>query len=163
MLQQALQLILEIKKEHPESAALYGAANAAEKMLLREEATENDTVVRMQKAIRVFNGTTLLDIKLAQDAAIIYQRILDAYLARAIGNCPACGAVVYSHEKAIWTCPKDLSPSNPRWEGSPVTNEMRIRHDDASLCPSAHGLDQGHCETHHHLPLHEACYENGEY
>jgi hypothetical protein len=83
-----------------------------------------------------------------------------------VGICPACGQTVFNTQETdgpVWACPTDLSPDNPYWQWSVVTNEQQERDGAYSNCPSAHGLDDGRCEHLAHLPLHGACYDKRDY
>jgi len=81
-----------------------------------------------------------------------------------LGICPACGQLVYESEQdgdgPVWTCPADLHPDHIFADLSKVTDEQKHRDGDFSNCPSAHDLDNGHCELLNHLPLHAACYNS---
>lgn len=86
---------------------------------------------------------------------------------KAVGICPACGEAVYTSlepDGPVWTCPKDLNPTNPYYDpDNHAPEELLAQDGDHSNCPSAHTLDGGYCEGELHLPLHAACYTKGDY
>jgi len=81
---------------------------------------------------------------------------------KALGICPACNEAVQAEddEPAVWTCPADLSPSNPYSEPAHdgVTEDMRESAGIFSNCGEDFGFP-----CYERLPLHAACYGKGSY
>lgn len=86
---------------------------------------------------------------------------------RPVGVCPSCGNTVFASREVedgpVWICPADLSPQNAYWVPSNVTERQKKKDGDYSCCLSAHGLDGDYCAMYNHLPLHLACYNEGDY
>jgi hypothetical protein len=88
--------------------------------------------------------------------------------ARFVGICPACSQPVPwdDPDGPVWTCPADLSPSNPYWEpANPrITSELQARSGVYSQCAEDFAFtDVGHGGCYDRLPLHGACYDRGGY
>lgn len=78
-----------------------------------------------------------------------------------IGICPVCGEPVFhllDIDGPVWICPRDLSPHNPYWEPSEVTEKQQEEDQVFSLCYEDHG---GWCGDH--MPMHSTCYDMGDY
>lgn len=85
-----------------------------------------------------------------------------------VGICPACGEAVYKSRETdgpVWTCPADLSTSNPYWEPplppfDTITEAERERLGYfGNCCENISAL--GTC--YDHLPLHGTCHDKGDY
>ncbi|MFK0015703.1 hypothetical protein [Streptomyces sp. NPDC091027] len=75
--------------------------------------------------------------------------------------CAACGEkVALTEEDTVWTCPADLSDSNPFQEPTPyyITEKLREKHGIYSNCGEDFRSD-----CYERLPLHSNCYENAKY
>lgn len=80
-----------------------------------------------------------------------------ALLVGIVGICPECGEVVYGDKEPdgpVWTCPRDLAPSNKYWQSSEITEAQMERDGVYSLCYEDH---DGYCGDH--MPMHSACYD----
>ena len=80
-----------------------------------------------------------------------------------VGICPKCGKPTLWDERngPVWTCPYNLSKSNPYWEPRPDGIEADGEKNGIySNCFEDTG--GGFCESIH-MPLHSKCYERGNY
>lgn len=77
------------------------------------------------------------------------------YLPEVVGTCPECDSLVFEDDPdgPVWTCPRDLDPSNKYWMPSDITEEQMEESGCYSQCYEDHG---GYCGDH--MPLHSACY-----
>lgn len=77
-----------------------------------------------------------------------------------IGTCPSCGESVFIEDDAVWTCPADLSESNPFREIplTEITEEMRESAGVFSNCGEDFGMG-----CYERIPLHGRCYDKGDY
>ena len=78
------------------------------------------------------------------------------------GICPACKETVRWDEPdgPVWTCPANLSPTNPYWEpaNERITESLRESSGVYSNCGEDFGFP-----CYDPMPLHSACYERGGY
>lgn len=80
-----------------------------------------------------------------------------------VGTCPACGESVFNSREPdgpVWTCPADLSETNPFHEETHpnITEALRVESGVYSNCGEDFGFP-----CHERMPLHSACYERGDY
>jgi len=79
-----------------------------------------------------------------------------------VGTCPACGESVLwdDPDGPVWTCPADLSETNPFREtpDSRITEELREKSGVYSNCGEDFGFP-----CYERMPLHSVCYDKGNY
>jgi hypothetical protein len=86
-----------------------------------------------------------------------------------VGVCPACSKPVAADEPdgPVWTCPADLSPTNPYRETpcEAITPELQEKAGVFSNCAEDFNFKDlgGHWSCYERIPLHSACYEKGSY
>lgn len=82
-----------------------------------------------------------------------------------VGTCPACGEAVFNSREPdgpVWTCPADLSPENPYHEDTLLTADEQAQNErDGFYGLCAEEATGAGCFER--MPLHSACYEQGDY
>jgi hypothetical protein len=78
------------------------------------------------------------------------------------GTCPACGELVSFAEPdgPVWTCPADLATEN-RYAEAPLYPELHEKWEAEGYFGRC-GEDVG-LSCYDPMPLHSACYEQGDY
>lgn len=109
-----------------------------------------------------YADTTRARVRAQLDIVRTIAADLDEATAEPIGTCPACGETVYDNEPdgPVWTCPADLSETNPYREtpNEAITEELRESCGVFSNCGEDYGFP-----CYDPMPLHSACYDGGAY
>ena len=106
-------------------------------------------------------NTELRETVQATDQKYTLSQLREALKDGPVGRCPACGELVYNAletDGPVWTCPRDLSPTNKYWMPSDITEADMEKDQVWSSCYEDH---DGWCGDH--MPMHSACYDKGEY